>query len=305
MVKYIEGELKNIKIDGYPHGRKKRGRIHPGQQVLESLSQGRYTERPDVAAMHLLEGNVLIMVDTSPSIIIAPCTYWHHVQHAEEYRQEPVVGAYLRWVRFIAIFLSVFLLPAWLACALNPHLLPESLSFIGVDKPAKIPLLFQALTGEIAIDMLRMAAIHTPTPLATALGLISVFMLGDIAIKVGLFTNEIVLFLAISAVGTFATPSYELAQANRLARIFLVLMAGLLNFWGLGIGALLIFFLLWRTNSFGVPYLWPLIPLDYKALKTIIVRYPVPIHNLRPSIFKPKDRVRQPTKQNRERPDPL
>jgi len=294
MVDYIENEIKNIKIDGIPMAEKTVEEFILGSKLWNPFPRVRYTERPDVATIHLLEGNVIIMVDTSPSVIIAPCTLWHHVQHAEEYRQEPVVGAYLRWVRFIAILASVFLLPLWLAAALNPHLLPEWLRFIGINEPAKVGLLFQVLTGEIAIDMLRMAAIHTPSPLATALGLIAVFMLGDVAIEVGLFTPEVIMYLGIAAVGTFATPSYELAQANRLARIFLVVAVGLFNFWGLGIGVLALFVLLWRTNSFGVPYLWPLIPLDYKALKTILVRNPVPIANHRPSIFKPKDRIRQP-----------
>lgn len=299
MVAYIEKEIKNISIDGVPMAEKSIEEFILGSKYWNPFPRVRYTERPDVATIHLLEGNVLIMVDNSPSIIIAPCTLWHHVQHAEEYRQEPVVGAYLRWVRFIAILASVFLFPLWLAGALNPHLLPEWLQFIGVQEPAAIGLLPQALMGEVAIDILRMAAIHTPSPLATALGLIAVFMLGDIAIEVGLFTSEVILYLAIAAVGTFATPSYELAQANRLARIFLILCAGLFNFWGLGIGVLLLFILLARTNSFGVPYLWPLIPLDFDALKTILIRYPVPIANLRPSIFKPKDRVRQPKPRTR------
>jgi stage V sporulation protein AF len=217
---------------------------------------------------------------------------------------------YLRWVRFFAIFLSVFITPLWLAAALNPQLLPDALKFIGVQKPARVPLLFQVLMGEVSIDMLRMAAIHTPTPLATALGLISVFMMGDVAIKVGLFTPEVVMYIAIAAVGTFATPSYELAQANRLVRLFLVLAAGLFNFWGLGAGVLVVLFILLRTNSFGVPYLWPLIPMDIKALSTILIRNPVPINNLRPSIFKPKDRIRQPKdkqtkeKQPKERTNP-
>jgi len=294
MVDYIEKELKNIKIDGIPMAEKTVEEFILGSKFWNPYPRVRYTERPDVAAMHLLEGNVIIMVDTSPSVIIAPCTLWHHVQHAEEYRQEPVVGAYLRWVRFIAILSSVFLFPLWLAAALNPQLLPPGLQFIGIAEPAKVGLLFQALVGEIAIDILRMAAVHTPSPLATALGLIAVFMMGDIAIEVGLFTPEVIMYLAIAAVGTFATPSYELAQANRLARIFLLLAAGLFNFWGLGIGVLLLFILLLRTNSFGVPYLWPLIPLDYKALMTILVRSPVPIANQRPSILKPKDQIRQP-----------
>ncbi|AHF09833.1 MULTISPECIES: spore germination protein [Dehalobacter] len=294
MVEYIEKEIKNIKIDGIPMAEKTVEEFILGSKFWNPFPRVRYTERPDVAAIHLLEGNVIVMVDTSPSIIIAPCTFWHHVQHAEEYRQEPVVGMYLRWVRFIAIFLSVFLTPLWLAAALNPQLLPEGLQFIGVQKPARIPLLFQVLMGELSIDMLRMAAIHTPSPLATALGLIAVFMMGDVAIQVGLFTPEVVMYTAIAAVGTFATPSYELAQANRLVRLFLVLAAGLFNFWGFGAGVLLVLFVLLRTNSFGVPYLWPLIPMDIKALSTILIRNPVPINNLRPSIFKPKDRIRQP-----------
>ncbi|NLI90884.1 MAG: spore germination protein [Peptococcaceae bacterium] len=294
MVDYIEKEIKNIKIDGIPMAEKTVEEFILGSKYWNPFPRVRYTERPDVAAIHLLEGNVVILVDTSPSVIIAPCTFWHHVQHAEEYRQEPVVGAYLRWVRFVAILASMFLLPLWLAFALNPQFLPHSLQFIGVEKSAKVGLLFQAITGDIAIDMLRMAAIHTPSPLATALGLIAVFMMGDVAIKVGFFTPEVIMYLSIAAVGTFATPSYELAQANRLVRIFLVLAAGLFNFWGLGIGVLLVFILLWRTNSFGVPYLWPLIPLDFKALKTILVRNPVPIANQRPSILKSKDRIRQP-----------
>lgn len=294
MVEYFEKEIKNIRIDGIPMAEKAVEEFILGSKFWNPYPRVRYTERPDVAAIHLLEGNIVLLVDTSPSVIIAPVTFWHHVQHAEEYRQEPVVGAYLRWVRFFAILASIFLLPLWLAAALNPHLLPESIQFIGVAEPAKIGLLAQVLLGEVAIDMLRMAAIHTPAPLATALGLIAVLMIGDIAIQVGIFTPEVILYLAIAAVGTFATPSYEFAQANKLARIFLVISAGLFNFWGLGVGVLLLFFLLWRTNSFGVPYLWPLIPFDYKALKTIIVRSPVPIANLRPSIFKPQDKIRQP-----------
>jgi stage V sporulation protein AF len=300
IVEKIESNIKNIKIDGIPMAEKAVEEFILGSKLWNPFPRVRYTERPDVAAIHLLEGNVIIMVDTSPSVIIAPCTFWHHVQHAEEYRQEPVVGAYLRWVRFFAILVSVFLLPLWLAAALNPHLLPEAIRFIGVEKPAKVGLLFQVLIGEVAIDMLRMAAIHTPTPLATALGLIAVFMMGDIAIEVGLFTPEVIMYLAIAAVGSFATPSYELAQANRLVRLFLVLAAGIFNFWGLGIGVLLVFFLLWRTRSFGVPYLWPLLPMDYKALKTILIRNPVPIANLRPSIFKPKDRIRQPQERGKQ-----
>ncbi|KJR48587.1 Stage V sporulation protein AF (SpoVAF) [Desulfosporosinus sp. I2] len=294
MVSKIQKDIQAIKIDGIPMAEKSVEEFILGSKLWNPYPRVRYTERPDVAAIHLLEGYVVILVDTSPSVMIAPSTFWSHVQHAEEYRQEPIVGAYLRWVRFGGIFAALFLLPLWLGAALNPQLLPGWLDFIGVTKPAKVSLLAQVLIAEFGVDLLRLGTIHTPGPLGTALGLIAAFMLGDIAVKVGLFSPEVVMYIAIVSVGTFATPSYELGLANRLSRLFLVIMTGLFNFWGFWIGAALVFFLLWRTKSFGVPYLWPLLPLDLQAMKAILVRSPVPIKNQRPSILKPQDQDRQP-----------
>jgi len=299
MVTKIQKDIQAIKIDGIPMAEKGVEEFILGSEFWNPYPRVRYTERPDVAAVHLLEGHVLIIVDTSPSVMMAPTTFWGHLQHAEEYRQEPIVGAYLRWVRFAGVFAALFLLPLWLGAALNPQFLPDWLKFVGVIKPAKIPLLVQVLMAEFGVDLLRMAAIHTPAPLATALGLIAAFMLGDIAVKVGMFSPEVVLYVAVAAVATFATPSYELSLANRLARLFLILMTGLFSFLGFWIGAALVFFLLWRTKSFGVPYLWPLLPLNIKALGTVLVRSPVPIKNTRPSIFKPQDPIRQPEGKNK------
>ncbi|MDR3542586.1 MAG: spore germination protein [Desulfosporosinus sp.] len=294
MVTKIQKDLQGIKIDGIPMAEKSVEEFILGSKFWNPYPRVRYTERPDVASIHLLEGHVIIIVDTSPSVMIAPVTFWSHVQHAEEYRQEPIVGAYLRWVRFVGILAALFLLPLWLGAAMNPQLLPDWLQFIGTVKPAKIPLIIQVLGAEFGVDLLRMATIHTPGPLGTALGLIAAFMLGDIAVKVGLFSPEVVMYVAIAAVGTFATPSYELGLANRLARLFLIIMTGLFNFWGFGIGTVLLLFLLARTKSFGVPYLWPLLPLNIKALGSIMMRAPVPINNQRPSFLKPQDQDRQP-----------
>ncbi len=294
LVTEIIEEIQKIKIDGIPMAEKSVEEFILGSKIWNPFPRVRYTERPDVAAVHLLEGHVVVIVDTSPSVMIAPATYWSHTQHAEEYRQEPIVGAYLRWIRFMGIFAALFLLPLWLACALNPHLLPEWLQFIGVEEIGKIGLIPQVFLAEFGVDLVRMAAIHTPGPLTVALGLIATFMIGDVAIKVGLFAQEIIVYIAIVTVGTFATPSYELAQANRLARLFLLVMVSLFNFEGFAIGTLVLFILLLRTKSFGVPYLWPLLPLDIKALGTVLVRSPLPIKNKRPSILKPKDMIRQP-----------
>ncbi|MDA8443125.1 MAG: spore germination protein [Peptococcaceae bacterium] len=300
LVDVLRQEIKAIKIDGIPMAEKSVEEFILGDKYWNPYPRVRYTERPDVAAIHLLEGHVLVMVDTSPSVMITPATLFHHMQHAEEYRQNPSVGAYIRWLRFFAIFSSVFLVPLWLLVATHPEYLPAGLKFIGLAKAAKIPLGVQILIGEFGIDMMRMAAIHTPTPLATALGLIAAVTIGDMAAKVGLFSPEVIVYIAFAAVATFSTPSYELSMANRMARIGLIVLTWLFGVWGFGLGTLALVLSLGFTKSFNVPYLWPLVPLNWPALKRILVRSPVPIQNMRPSVLKPQDQDRKPEQDSQQ-----
>jgi stage V sporulation protein AF len=287
-VKELKKSLEAIDTDGLPMGEKtieefiSGGHYNPYPKV-------RYTERPDTAASHLYEGHVIVFVDGSPSALITPTTFWHHLQHAEEYRNKPIVGAYLRLVRFLGVWVSLFLLPLWFLLAQNIDLLPPGLEFIGVNEQGKIPLLLQFLLIEIGIDMLRMAAIHTPSSLATALGLVAALMIGSVAVEVGLLSNEVILYFAIVAIGTFATPSYELGLANRLVRIMLLLLTALLGVIGFVGGITLWIILLARMKSFNVPYLYPFIPFNYRAMRDILFRSPMPLKNRRPTFLHPHD----------------
>jgi stage V sporulation protein AF len=128
---------------------------------LNPLPVTRYTERPDVAAAHLFEGHVIIIVDTTPFALIVPSTIWHFTQHAEEYFQNPPIGTYLRWVRTIGILISLVLIPVWYLLATTPDL-PEWIAFIGPKEPGRVPLWVQFLLLEIGLDLLRMALVHTP-----------------------------------------------------------------------------------------------------------------------------------------------
>ncbi|MCV9888285.1 spore germination protein [Metabacillus halosaccharovorans] len=293
LVKTIKKELDTIKVDG----------ITMADKTIEEflVKQGynpyplvRYTERPDVAANHLLEGHVLIIVDTSPSVIITPTTFFHHVQHAEEYRQAPAVGTFLRWVRFLGIIASIFLLPLWFLFVLEPSLLPENIAFIGPNEEKNIPIVIQIFLADFGIEFLRMAAIHTPTSLSTAMGLIAAALIGQIAIDVGLFVPEVILYVAVAAIGTFATPSYELSVANKMSRLILLIAVAAFKLEGFVIGCTLFIILLVRIKSLNTPYLWPFLPFNAKALWQIIIRTSVPGAKLRPSIVHPQNVKKQP-----------
>jgi stage V sporulation protein AF len=294
LVKLLKNELNQINIDGVPMADKTIEEFLVSQG-LNPYPLVRYTERPDVAAAHLLEGHVIIMVDTSPSVIITPTTFFHHVQHAEEHRQTPFVGTFLRWVRFIGMAASIFVLPLWFLFVLEPHLLPEPLAFIGPNETSNVPLIAQLIIADFGIDMLRMAAIHTPTPLATAMGLVAAALIGQIAIDVGLFLPEVILYVAVAAIGSFATPSYELSIANKIVRILLTISVFFFQLPGFVIGVTLFIIFLARLRSLNTPYLWPLIPFNPEAFLNIIFRLSVPLSKSRPSIVHPQNRKKQPS----------
>ncbi|MBB6448978.1 stage V sporulation protein AF [Geomicrobium halophilum] len=292
LVAVIKKELENIKVDS----------LTMADKVVEEyiVNQGwnpfplvRYTERPDVAATHLLEGHVLVMVDTSPTVIILPTTFFHHVQHAEEFRQSTAVGTFLRWIRFIGLLAAIFIVPLWLLLVLQPDMIPEVIDYVGPSDDSNVPIFAQMLIGEFGVELIRMAAIHTSAPLGTALGFVAALLVGEIAIDVGLLTAEVILYVALGAVGIFASPSHEMGVALKMVRILFILATGLFMSYGYVIAITIVIILMAQMKPLNKPYLWPFLPFDPKGMWQILARVGVPNMRLRPRIVDPKDPVRQ------------
>lgn len=271
LVKEIIDRIKKINVDGMSMADKKLEEFIL-KQGYNPFPLVRYSERPDVVANHIIEGHVIIIVDTSPSVIITPATYYHHMQHAEEFRQTPTVGTFLRWIRYVGIFMSVFLLPFWLLLCNVPEILPENLSYIGPKETSNIPIYLQLIIADMGIEFLRMASIHTPNAVSTSMGIIAAVLIGQVAIDVGLFQPEVVLYTAVSMIGSYATPSYELALANKLAKFVILILTAILGIKGFMIGSTLFILFLASLNTLNTPYFWPFIPFDGRAFLHLIIR---------------------------------
>lgn len=287
----VREKIQRIDIDGIPAADKQleEAIINKGWNPFPLV---RYSERPDVTASHLLEGRVVIFVDTSPSVMILPTTFFDLCEHEEENRQTALMGTYLRWVRFAGILISLFLLPLWMLMVIEPSLKPMGLDFIGPQENVKLPIILQFLLIELGVDLLRMAAVHTPTPLASAMGLIAAILVGDIAVKTGYFVNEVVLYMAIAAIGMFATPSYELGLANRLVRLLLLVAVAIFKVPGLVVGTTILIVAMTIHRSYNSSYLWPFIPFNAKAFGNFLFRLPLLVSKKRPSFNKPRDNTK-------------
>jgi stage V sporulation protein AF len=289
----VRQRLHRIEVDGLPMAEKSLEEFLTAERKWwNPFPVVRYTERPDVAAVHLLEGHVVILVDTSPVAMILPASFFHHIQHAEEFHQDVAVGVLFRLARYLALLLAWVGTPLWLALALGREALPEPWRVIGPKQPSTVPLMGQFLIGEGVVELIRMALIHTPTGLTTAMGVIGAVLLGQLAVQVGLFNAEAVLYVTLSALGFFAIPSPEMASAIRLCRLVYLVAAGVGGFTGLGAAFLLTLLLLLLTDSFGLPYLWPLWPPHLPALAHVLFRQPVPAVKRRLPFFRQKDPTR-------------
>ena len=253
----------------------------------------RYTERPDVAATALLEGQVVIIVDTTPEAIIAPSTVFHHIHHPEDYHVYPIHGTYMRWVMLVGAVVSVFSPGFFTVMAHHSTWMPKAISVMIVPKPLSLPIAAQFVLAQLGVDLFERAVINTPTALATAIGVVAALVFGQFAVMMDLVTPEVLVFMGAAVVAQYATSSHELATANRFMRLCVVLITWAFGVWGFLASIVLIVILLTTTKSFGVPYLWPLIPFDWEGLKGILIRRPLYTADKRQRILRTKTATRK------------
>lgn len=237
----------------------------------------KFTERPDTASAQILEGDVVILVDNSPSAMIAPTSIFDIVEEADDYYFPPITGTYLRLSRFLIAILTYFLTPTFLLLMQRPEWIPAGFEFIAVKDPTNIPLVWQFLILELAIDGLRLAAVNTPNMLSTPLSVMAALVLGEFSVNSGWFNSEVMLYMAFVAIANYTQASYELSYAIKFMRIINLILTALFGIWGY-IAAVILMILAIVTNRTvsGKSYIYPLLPFNLKQLSKRLFRYRLP-----------------------------
>ncbi len=200
----------------------------------------KFTERPDTASACLLEGKVVILVDNSPSAMILPTSVFDMIEEANDYYFPTLTNIYLKLARGLITIMTVFLTPLFLLFMQNLNWLPKVFAFVAVKDTVNIPLIFQLLILEIAIDGLRLAALNTPSMLSTPLSVIAGLVMGEFSVNSGWFNSEVMLYMAFVAVANYTQPNFELGYALKFMRLELLILTALFNWWGFVIGCVII-----------------------------------------------------------------
>ena len=237
----------------------------------------RFSERPDTSAASILEGNIIILVDNSPSAMILPSSVFDIIEEADDYYFPPLTGTYLRLSRTVIFFLTLFLTPLWLLFMQNPGWIPEWLAFIRVTDEIHVALIYQLLILEFAIDGLRLAAVNTPSMLTTPLSVIAGIVLGEYSVKSGWFNSETMLYMAFVTIANYSQASFEMGYALKFMRVILLILTSLLNVWGFILGtAIAVCSIVFNRTIAGKSYIYPLIPFSWPEIKKRFLRGRLP-----------------------------
>ena len=240
---------------------------------LNPLPKFKYSERPDAAASAILEGHIVILVDNSPSAMILPTSFFDMIEEADDYYFPPVTATYLRITRMIITLFTLFLTPIFLLFINHPQWIPQNFEFIVIQDDVNVPVFWQFLILELAIDGLKLAAVNTPNMLNTPLSIIAGILLSDSAVQSGWFNNECLLYMAFAAFGTYTMESFEFGYAIKFFRLMLLILTQLFQLWGLAAGVLFIIIFLFSNKTISKEsYMAPLYPLNLKELMRKFIR---------------------------------
>ena len=264
----IRERIRSIQVDALAMNQESLAECLYQRKWYNPFPKFKYTERPDTAAAQVLEGNLVILVDNSPSAMILPTTIFDVVEEADDYYFPPVTGTYLRLTRFLIALLTYFVTPTYLLLMNHRMWIPENLEFIILKEDPNVPLILQFLLLELAIDGLRLAAVNTPNMLSTPLSVMAALVLGEFSVESGWFSSEVMLAMAFVAIANYTQANYELGYALKFMRILNLILTQLFGILGY-IAGLIIFALALLTNKTisGQSYLYPLIPFDRAKMR--------------------------------------
>lgn len=272
-LKIIRDKISSLKIDSLTLGNQSLVEAIVHSNWYNPFPKARYSERPDVAAAHIMEGKIIIIVDNSPSAIILPTSLFDFLQDVDDYYLPICTGQLLRFSRNLILLLTLIITPLYLLLIKNPHNIPAYLTFLLPKESYAIPVFLQFILLEFAVDGLKLASLNTPSSLGTSLSVIAALIMGDLAITSGWFIPQCILYMSIVALGGFTQPSVELSYAIKFLRIILLICTASFNLIGFIIGIAICIFLVATNKTFtGEPYLYPLIPFNWNSLKHLLFR---------------------------------
>ncbi|WP_405141131.1 spore germination protein [Paenibacillus sp. FSL H7-0942] len=294
IIKALEERIQSIDVDAI---------INTGElaefiedQPLALLPQMITTERPDTAASQILQGRCVVVVDGSPSVLVAPATFMSFFQTVDDYSSRWSISSFLRILRIFAFFIAIFL-PGIFISVISFHfeIIPLKLLLTLGESRGQVPFppFVEAIIMEITLEMLREAGVRLPAPVGQTVGIVGGIVIGQAVVEAGLISNVMVIVVAFTAISSFIIPNQDMMAAVRIMRFMLMILATWFGFVGLVVGMMSFIGRLITLNSLGTSYSTPIAPFRAMDWKDTILRVPLWMMNNRPASTNSRQSKRQ------------
>lgn len=296
LLQEIERRLEGFEIDGV---------LDSG--VIEQLAEEKWyspfpqfqtTERPDRAAMSILEGRVVLISDNSPVALLLPTDYNAFIRTSDDYYNRWEIASFGRLLRYAASFFAMTLPGLYLAVTnFHTQILPTTLllAFADARKGVPFPAVIEVLIMELSFELLREAGVRLPGAMGNTIGIVGGLIIGQAAVEANIVSPIVVIVISFTALCSFAIPNEEFATAFRLLKFAFIAICAWLGFFGLLVALLAVLIHLSHLKSFGIPYLMPFVGADindYEDERDFLWRLPIKTIQMRP-IYARKEQRRK------------
>lgn len=220
------------------------------------------TERPDKVSNFLLEGRVVIVVNGSPYVLVAPSVFVDFITSPEDLNLKYQFSNLEKIIRLLAIFLSL-LLPGIYIAVTNYHqeLIPTELLFTiaAARESVPFPTFVEILLMEVSFELIREAGLRVPTPLGSTIGIVGALILGEAAVSASLVSPVLIIIIAITGICSFSIPDFSLNFTFRIYRFVYIILGYMAGFLGISFGIFIQLAIMCKLKSFGSPYINPYI----------------------------------------------
>lgn len=293
LVKEVRRRLQSFDLDEVPES----GTIEQWieDSFLSPFPQIQHTERPDKVAAGIVQGRVAVVLDGTPFALVMPLTFSSTLQSPEDHYERWLIGTLLRVLRYIAAFLATFMPALYVALvSFHPGMIPSKLAFsiAGTREGVPFPAVIEAIIMETTLELLREAGVRLPKPIGQTIGIVGGLVIGEAAVSAGIVSPVMVIVVAVTAISSFALPSYSSAIALRLMRFPIMLAASMFGLYGVILCYIMINIHITNLKSFGIPFSTPFAPNFLNDWKDLVLRAPLIMLKKRPQMLQAEDKVR-------------
>lgn len=292
IIEDVSKRIETIKVDGIISSTHLEEFIQSKKPKIFPLVN--YTGRPDFASNCLLQGRFVILVDGSPTAVIAPVSLSFLINSAEDQHVTFYLGSFSRILRYVSLFISSFLPGLWIALITHhPDQLPYSLlaTFTLSRQGIPFPSSLEGLLIIILFELLREAGLRLPSAFGQTLSIVGGLIIGQAAISAGIASPGIIVVVAISIISTFTLVNQALAGTVSYVRIFNYIISALLGLAGFYLSLFLVVIYMANLKSFQMPFL---APFDSKeGMFQSVFRKPYQYYENRPPEIQTNDATKQ------------